>query len=228
MNTNHQFKIFWLMTKLQRFLISLVWRLVMLVYFGAGIGAFGVLFLIEAEFFIQVTQHLLLGCLIAGIFEVVKVGTSVIKQAMTIANRSNHVVCRMRVSGLIQGISALFHAALMFVSMFCSVTVVTSYLDGSAFNSEATLLRQATRTVRHYQRQPIVETTLAMIEEGLHLDLNPAIFISGFAVLLSALFQGTVYIVFGHLVAIHAREIEHIFEVKMHRMDAKKNSTTSD
>ena len=44
---------------------------------------------------------------------------------------------------------------------------------------------------------------------------------------LAGIFQAASYIVFGHLLATQSREIEHIFEVKLRRMDTKKNFMTS-
>jgi len=218
------FQLFWIVTKLQRMLFSFCWWVFMLVYFGIGLGALAVLFLIESQFFMQVTQHEILGYGIAAIFEIAKVGTSTIKQAIVIANR----VSRVKVSALIRGVTVLFQITLVAVSLFCSVVVVTSYLDGSAFTSGIIPGRTSKTASKQTHRepngqQPVVASTLMMLQNGLNLKVKPATFISVFALLISALFQGTVYIVFGHLIATQAREIEHIFEVKMHRIDAKKN-----
>lgn len=186
----------------------------MLAYFCIGLGALAMVFLIESQFFIQVTQHPILGYGIAAIFEIAKVGTSIIKQAITIANR----VSRVKVSLLIQGVTIVFQIALIVVSLICSMVVVTAYLDGSSVIEKKALLKKSAAT-----GQPIVTATLGMLQEGLNMKVNSATFISVFALLVSALFQATSYIVFGHIIATQSREIEHIFEVKMHRLDTKKN-----
>ncbi len=66
MNSNHSFSWFWLLMKLQRLFFAVCWRLFMLIYFCIGLGALVVLFLIESQFFIHVTQHTLLGYGIFG------------------------------------------------------------------------------------------------------------------------------------------------------------------
>ncbi len=212
------FGLFWFFTKLQRWLFALVWRVFMLLYFAIGLGALSMLFLIESQFFMQLTQHALLGYGIAAIFEVTKVGTSVIKQAVSIANQ----VCRVRVSALVQGMTALLQVALVIVTLFASLVVVTSYLDGSALEGRAQL------SARRVERlQPVIDSTLTMLEDGLKVTVKRSTFTSVAALLLSALFQGIVYIVFGHVLATQSREIEHIFEGKMQRIEAKKNFSVS-
>lgn len=216
---------FWWLMKLQRMFFALCWRVFMLVYFGIGLGALGVLFLIESQFFMQVTQHTILGYGIAAIFEVAKVGTSMIKQAITIANR----VTRVKISVLIQGITLVFQVSLIALSLICSVVVVTSYLEGSSPDMEKTIVRKSQPTDKQAlaQQRSIVASTLVILKDGLNLDVNPATFISLFAMLISALFQATSYIVFGHIIAMQSREIEHLFEVKIHGTDAKKNCMPS-
>jgi len=174
------------------------------------------LFLIEAQFFGQITRLVWLGYGIAAILEITKVGTNVIKQAITIGNR----VSRIRVSAGVQSVTAILQLGLIVVSLFCSVVVISSYLDGSAFHADAAF-SQDTRQLEGLQ--PLIASTLRTLEHGLHIHINTSTFISLAACVLSALFQGTVYIVFGHLIATQSREIQHIFEVKMQKIDVKKN-----
>ncbi len=191
----------------------------MVIYFGIGVGALGLLFLIESQFFLQVTQLPVLGYGIAAIFEIARVGTSMIKQAIAIANR----VTKVKVSVLVQGITLLFQVSLVVLSLICSMVVVTSYLEGAYLEAERPGISGS--RLLDTQAQPLVASTLAMLREGLRLDVKPAMFISLLALFISALFQATGYIVFGHIMATQSREIEHLFEVKMQRMSAKKNFT---
>lgn len=215
---NPSFHIFWFAVKVQRWLFGLAWRLFMLLYFAVGLGALAVLFLIEAQFFVQVTQSDLLGYGIAAIFEITKVGTSIIKQALLIANK----VYRIQVSSLIQSVTAVLQLTLIIVTLFCSVAVVSAYLEGAALH---TRIASGGKSRQAASLQPMIASTLAMLEDGLNLKLKQSTFISVFALLVSALFQGAVYVVFGHVLASQASEIEHIFEVKAQRIDAKKNCT---
>lgn len=209
------FWLFWVLTRLQRLLFALVWRLFLLLYLAIGLGALAVMFLIEAQFFLSITGHPLLGYGIAAIFEVAKIGTSMVKQAIIIANR----VTRVKVSPLIQGVTVMFQVAVIVVSIICSVVVVTAYLEGRSLDAELKGGKTSSRT----GQQPVVASTLAILENGLHVTLHPDTFISVLAITLSVLFQAVSYIVFGHLIAMQAREIEHLFEVKTSRAEAKKN-----
>ncbi|MDY0094164.1 MAG: hypothetical protein RBT80_15830 [Candidatus Vecturithrix sp.] len=215
---NYSFHIFWFLVKVQRWLFGLIWRLFLLLYFVIGLGALAVLFLIEAQFFMQVTQHVILGYGIAAIFEITKVGTSIIKQALLIANK----VCRIKVSSLIQSVTAMLQLVLIVVTLFCSVVVVSAYLEGTTLQEYSARSSKSRKTA---SLQPAIASTLNMLEDGLNVTVKQSAFISVFALLVSALFQGTVYVVFGHVIATQASEIEHIFEVKMQRIDAKKNFT---
>lgn len=208
--------------RLQRILLSLGWRLFMLGYFGVGLGALTLLFLIEAEFFIQITRHPALGYAIAGIFEAAKIGTSIIRQVIVIANR----VYKMKVSALIQGVTILSQVALVAVSLICSIVVVTSYLDGSAFEAEARSAQLSEQADDRIAAVSLVTSSLAILKNGWYIELNPATVTSLFALVLSALFQGTVYIVFGHILATQSHEIEHIFEIKLLRLSTKKKLRT--
>ncbi len=215
---NISFTFFWLLAKIQRFIFALSWQVFLLLYFSIGVGALAVLFMIEAQFFMQLTHSSRLGYGIAAILEITKVGTNIMKQAITIANR----VSRIRVSAGVQAVAAVLQGVLIVVSLFCCVVVISSYLDGSAFNGEAAFVRD----IRQLQSlQPLIASTLNMLEEGLHIQVNISAFISVSSAILSGLFQGIVYSVFGHLLATQSHEIEHIFAVKMERIDVKKNCT---
>lgn len=216
------FGIFWVLNKLQRLLFALIWRLFLLIYFLIGLSALGVVFLIEAQFFAQITQHPYLGYGIAGLFEIAKIGTSLIRQAMLIANH----VTRVKVSAVVQAFTGVFQVALILVSLTCSVIVVTAYLEGNSpsleqlLGHERTTVTQRTSGVR---QQPVVTTTLNLLNNGLRLKVKPETFSSVFALVISLLFQAMSFIVFSHLIAMQAREIEHLFEVKLSRAEAKKN-----
>jgi hypothetical protein len=221
MSHHVSFYLFWVATKVQRLVFAICWRLFMLVYFTIGLGALALLFLIEAQFFLHVTHHPLLGYGIAAIFEVAKVGTSMIKQAITIANR----VTRVKVAPLIQGLTVLAQIALIGVSLVCSVVIITAYLEGTSPDPESLFARNPGANLKPttLRLPPAVVSTLTILKSGLHLDVKPETFLSLFALVLSALFQATSFIVFGHLIAMQSREIEHIFELKMARTEAKKN-----
>lgn len=225
MDTNRAFHRFWWLTKFQRLIFSLCWRLFLLVYASVGVGALIVVFLIESQFFTQITHDPRLAYIIAGILECAKVGTSVIKQALGIAKR----VSKIRVSGLFQGLTAIFQIALIVLSLICSVMVVTSYLEGveqpappRMFNKSSTRMpRGDTETLS--ATHPLVSSAIALLQDSLGIDANPAVCISVFGLLLSGLLQSTIYIVFGHVLATQAHEIEYIFTVKLEQTDAKKN-----
>lgn len=214
---SHGFHLFWWLTKAQRLLFSLCWRVFVLIYFLIGVGALALLFLIEAQFFSQITRQLYVGYGIAAIFEVTKIGTNLMKQAIAIANR----ITRVKVSPLILAVSAVAQVVLIALTLTCSVVVVTSYLDGSVFYEGWSEDRPAKRETA--EAQPVVQATLTTLQRGLRITIKPETFTSLFALLLSGIFQAAVYIIFGHLLATQAREIEYIFEAKMSRMDAKKN-----
>lgn len=219
MANNFSFYVFWVVSKIQRMIFSLIWHSFLLAYFAIGVGALGVIFLIEAQFFTQLTQYPIAGYGIAAIFEVAKVGTSMMKQTLFIANR----VIRVKVSGLVHSLTTLFQVALIVVSIVCSVVVVTWYLEGYVVVKEGRLVQTSRRASAP---QPVVASTLEILENGLHVSIDPDTFHSVFAVLLSVLLQATSYIVFGHLIAVQSKEIEHLFEVKMSSAAAKKNCGT--
>jgi hypothetical protein len=73
------------------------------------------------------------------------------------------------------------------------------------------------------RQQPVVTTTLNLLNNGLHLNVKAETFSSVFALVISLLFQAMSFIVFSHLIAMQTREIEHLFEVKLTRAEAKKN-----
>jgi hypothetical protein len=205
------FSWFWLLTALQRLVVGLLWRLFLVLYAAIGLGALGVLFRIEAEFFGQLTQTPTLGYGIAAIFAAAKVGTSTIKQILAIANR---VSGRVKVSGLIRFVTVIVQFALFAVSLFCAVAVATWWLEGrTAFDAE-----------RPYA---LAASVLRMVQHSLSVTIHPATFISACALIFSGLLHGTMYMVFGHLIATQSREIEHLFETRFYRLDAKKNSTLS-
>ena len=219
---NHvSFYLFWMVSKIQRLLFGLIWHLFLLIYFGIGVGALAVMFLVESQFFGHLTQHAAVGFGIAAIFEVAKVGSSMMKQTMLIANR----VTRVKVSALIQAVTVVFQAALLVMSLVCSVVVVTWYVKGAAPDGSVLLGSGFERSSRRETTpQPVVASTLAILKKGLWLEVKAETFQGVFAIVLSVLFQATSYIVFGHLIAIYSREIEHIFEAKVLRATAKKNS----
>jgi hypothetical protein len=216
MSNHGTFSRFWWLMKLQRMVFSLCWRFFLLTYFCIGVGALSLIFLIEARFFLQITHNPTLSYVIAGIFECAKVGTSSIKQALAIARK----VSRVRVSALLQGLTAIFQAALIVLSLICTIMVVTTYLDG---------------TYELGSRQPnasdsphaMVASAVNILQESIGITVKASVCISVFALLISALLQGTIYIVFGHVLATQASEIEHIFMVKLERAETKKNCTSS-
>ncbi len=219
MANNFSFYLFWLFSKVQRLVFSLIWHVFLLAYFAIGLGALAIMFVIEAQFFTQLTQHAIAGAGIAAIFEVAKVGTSMMKQTMLIANR----VTRVKVSGLVQMFTTLFQVALIVVSIVCSVVVVTWFLEGSVTLQGGRLVQVSRRSSKS---QPVVASTLDILEESLHVQVDADTFRSVFAVLLSVLFQATSYIVFGHLIAVQSKDIEHLFEAKAAGSAAKKNFGT--
>lgn len=208
------FTVVYVLTKLQRWCFALAWRLFMLLYCAIGLGAMAVLFLIEAQFFMQMTQHEALGYGIATILEVTKVGTSLIKQAVSIAGG----VYRLRISSLVQTVTFVLQIVLVLVTLFASLAVVTSYLDGRALQGGSL---DVNRPGEHVQ--PVIDATLAMLEDGLEIRVKRSTFTTVAALLLSVLFQGIVYSIFGHVLATHSRDIEYIFAGKMQRLDVKKN-----
>lgn len=163
--SNQAFNRFWSLHTFQRVVLALCWRLFLLVYAGVGVGALIVVFLIESQFFTQITHDPRLAYIIAGILECAKVGTSVIKQALGIAKR----VSKIRVSGLFQGLTAIFQVALIVLSLICSVMVVTSYLEGveqpalpRVFNKSPTRMpRGYTETLS--AAHPLVSSAIAQI-----------------------------------------------------------------
>ena len=213
------FDLFWLMGKIQRLLFGVCWRIFILVYFGVGLGSLTALFFIEAQFFSQVTRSAPVGFGIAAIFEIAKIGASVIKQAISIANR----VTRVKVSAVLQGLTVVFQAVLVVVSLTCAMVVLTAYLQGRAPEMERLLTGRADLGHEDAGQHELITSTLTILKNGVHLNIKPDTFISLFAIVLSGLFQATSFIVFGHLLAMHARDLEHLFEAKLYQADAKKN-----
>jgi hypothetical protein len=222
---DHAFYRFWWLTTLQRWVFACCWRLFLLLYVSIGVGALAVVFWIETRFFGQLTHDPALSYLIAGILECAKVGTSVVKQVLTIAKK----VSRVKVSALLQGLTVIFQIALIVLSLICSVMVVASYLDDAAEPlAQSFLPQKQTRTSGRYPEtfsaaHPIVRSAVALLRDSFGIEANPSVCISVFALLLSGLLQSTIYIVFGHVLATQAHEIEYLFIVKVEKTDAKKN-----
>jgi hypothetical protein len=210
------FNRFWWLMKLQRMVFALCWRIFLLAYFGIGVGALVLIFLIETQFFLRITHNPMLSYVIAGIFECAKVGTSSIKQALAIARK----VSRVRVSALLQGLTAIFQVALIVLSLICTMMVVTAYLDGTyEYDSQQANTSDSPHVM--------VSSAVNMLQESVGIEVKAPVCISVFALLISTLLQGTIYIVFGHVLATQASEIEHIFLIKLEKTEAKKNSTPS-
>jgi len=227
MNSEPTFEHLWWLTRLHRLVATLCWRVFLVLYAGIGLCALALLFVIETQFFWQMTQNVKLAYIIAGIVESAKVGTSVIKQALTIATQ----VARVRISVLLKGLTVLFQVALIGLSLICTFMVITSYLDGTyppppsvASRNPGTMLPDRRATV-NAAPHTMVTTTMTLLQESFGVTLKAPVWISGFALLLSALLQAMIYIIFGHILATQAQEIEQIFLFKLHQHDAKKNST---
>jgi hypothetical protein len=204
-------------------LFACCWGIFLLIYGCIGVGALVLVFLIEAQFFLQITYNPILSYVVAGILESAKVGTSVIKQALAIAKK----VLRIRISPLLQGLTALFQLALIVLSLICSVMVVTSYLDGTYARTPEPVSKDISRMPQRSLQSnssphQMVIAAVQLLRESLGIEVKSSVCVSIFALLMSALFQSTMYIVFGHILATQATEIEHIFLVKLQKLEVKK------
>lgn len=225
MNSHLAFYLFNIVSKLHRWIVSLVWRFFLLVYFGIGVGAFTLLLLIQAQFFAQITQNWLLGYVLAGIFEIAQVGASVMKQAIA---QVKHIY-KINVSLGVRMLSSFVQLALILLSLICSVVVIASVLDGSAIvpwqlAPQSSRISQALGSI-----EPHIVALLNLLRNGLGapLNVNLTTWYLGFALFLSLLLQATMYMIFGHLLATQARELEYLFSIKWQRLNTKKNSMTN-
>jgi hypothetical protein len=210
---------------IQRVLFALGWRTFLLMYMGIGVGALVVMGRIEAQFFLHLTRNPVSAYILAVILECAKVGTSLIRQILTMARRVTHI----RVPVLLQGFTAVFQTALMLLSLICCVMMVSMVLDGTAMLELPPRLSEPNHALYDYtsvgQPHPMVSTAIDILQETTGLAVKASVVISTFAFMLSALLQGTIYIVAGHILTTQSSEIEYLFLTKLERVDAKKNST---
>lgn len=202
-------KRFWEILKLRQTLFSLWWRVFLCVYFCAGAGALLLLFVVEARFFSEFTKNVTLGFAIAGLLEFTKMGISIIRKALTVAER----MVSIDVSPNIAWLTTTFQIGLIVISLFCCMVTISSSLYEEMASLETSF--------QHQSLIRTIESATKVAKEGLGLEMKPVTLIGIFSLLASILLQLTSFLIFMHVAAIQSEDIEHLFEMKMSRMRVK-------
>jgi len=176
------------------------WESFMLTYFAIGLSCSILLGFIEAIFLVQLTDDWLGAFIIAGLLEVIKVITIIIRHYISIAKR---VIPDLRIPAFTQFVTVLFQFLLFLFSFIALMTVITNYLNQT-------------------DNQETVMPLLSMVGNALGVQILLVDFLFLVSLVLCLSLQAAGYIVFANIAAVNASQIEHMFRMRQMEREVKQ------
>lgn len=114
-----------------------------MLYILTGLGAFAISFLLEGHVFVNITDRPLFSYAVTAVFESAKVMTIMMHRFLI--SRKGEAI-----PGIVQSLTLVFKASLLFLSLLCSVGMLAGYLDGP--NRESVRTKDQALITQLYER----------------------------------------------------------------------------